>query len=161
MSATDLWNAVVAAYDERGLISLTNIRSTAATTINTTAGENAAQGVIDLWPIFAQTDFDIDNATHVEVGKQATIAMLWRRGGSAANIAEVKWNEVFSDDGMIAKVRATGPRGHAAPSTNSGVVQPPEQTSDGRPYRGWSDRSNWPPVGLIPRRRPYDSETNF
>ena len=102
MTATALWAAVVVSYDADGLITLSNIRDRSATTIDTTAGEDAAQGVIDLWPVYAQETYDASDSTHVEVAKQAVIALLWRRGGSSTTIAEVKWDEIFSPEGLIA-----------------------------------------------------------
>ena len=150
-AASELWDAVEASYDADGLVSLTNIRDRAATSISTTAGENAAQGVIDLWPAYAQEVYDEDNALHVEVGKRATIAMLWQRGGSSTSIAKVEWDEVFSSDGLISKVRNTGARGRQGPSTNSGVLTSPETVS-GRQVMGWSDRGAVP-HGLLPNQR--------
>jgi len=150
MTATALWTAVVASYPANGLISLTNIDDAAATTINTTFGENAAQAVIDLWPIYAQEAYDSSDATHVEVAKEGVIAMLWRRGGTSNTIAEVKWDSVFSPDGLISRVRRTGSRGHGSPSSNSGVSTKSE-LSNGRAVRGWADRDSLPP-GYMPRR---------
>lgn len=156
MSATtELWAAVVTSYDSAGLVTLTNIRDRAATTINTTAGEDAAGDVINLWPIYAQVDYDSTDAKHVAVGKLGVIALLWRRGGSASAIEQVKWDEVFGDEGMISRLKRTGPRGHAAPSTNSAVQQSLESTTDGRQVRGWSDPDAIP-NGLLPLRRTVD-----
>lgn len=152
-----LWAAVESSYDADGLITLTNIRDRSAVTINSAAGESAAQGVIDLWPIYAQEAFDATNALHVEVGKFATIAMLWRRGGSASSIAKVEWDEVFGDGGQLSKLRGTGSRGRAAPATNSGV-QSLAEARHGRSVLGWSDRDSIP-SGILPSRRsssPYD-----
>lgn len=151
MTATALWAAVVASYDEDGLIALTNIRNRAGVAIDTTVGENAAQGVIDLWPAYAQVAYTASNALHVEVAKRGVIAMLWSRGGAAATIAKVEWDEVFSPDGLIAKVRQTGPRGHAAPASNSGVAQRSEAVN-GRHVHGWSDRDSLP-ANYLPARR--------
>lgn len=137
--ASDLWAAVVASYDIDGLITLTNIRVTDQDGVNTTVGESAAQAVIDLWPVYAEEDYAASNATHVEIGKEGVIAVLWRRGGSATSIAEVKWTEVFGDSGMISRVMKTGPRGRQGPSSNSGVSQKSE-TVNGRSIKGWSDR---------------------
>lgn len=155
MTAAALWTAVVASYDADGLISLTNIRDRSATTIDTTVGESAAQGVIDLWPIYAQIAYDASNATHVEAAKQGVIALLWRRGGTAASIAKVEWDEVFAADGLLSKVRSTGARSRRGPSTNSGVVTASELTEDGRNVRGWSDLDSMP-HGILPSRRPVD-----
>jgi hypothetical protein len=149
--APDLWTAVVDAYDDNGLISLTNIRDRSATSINTSVGQTAAQAVIDLWPAYAQEAYDSTSALHVEVAIMGVIAILWRRGGSAASIARVRWDEVFSEEGLVAKVRGTGARAHPAPNTNSGVTQKAERTSSGQRYRGWSDRESLP-RGIMPRR---------
>ncbi len=149
-AATELWAAVVASYDNDGLLTLTNIRNRAATTITTATGEDAAQGVIDLWASWTQVAYDSTKSAHVEVGKQGVIAMLWRRGGSAAAIAQVKWEDVFGSDGLISKVLTTGPRGRQGPSSNSGVTQKSE-TVNGRNVRGWSDLASLP-TGHMPRQ---------
>lgn len=152
MTATALWAAVVADYDTDGLISLTNIRDRSATTIDTAVGEAAAQAVINLWPIYAQVDYDPSNAVHVEVAELGVIAMLWRRGGSSSAIEQVKWEEVWGDDGMVTRLRRTGPRGRQRPSSNSGVQQAPERDASGRAVRGWSDLQSLPP-NYMPLRR--------
>jgi hypothetical protein len=149
-AASDLWAAVVASYDSDGLIALTNVRDRGATSIDETIGTNAAQAVVDLWPIYAQAAFDETNATHVEVGKRAVVAVLWSRGGASTSIAKVEWDEVFSPEGMIARVQRTGARGRQGPSSNSGV-QTRSELANGRPVRGWSDRDSLP-VGYLPRR---------
>jgi hypothetical protein len=151
MTAIALWAAVVASYDEDGLIALTNIRDRSATTINTPVGQNAAQGVIDLWPAYAQTTYDAANALHVEVGKRACIALLWSRGGSSMSIAKVEWDEVFSADGLIARIKQTGSRGRARPTSNSGVMQK-DEANMGQPVRGWSDADSLP-INYLPLRR--------
>lgn len=150
MSAADLWVAVKASYETTGLVTLTNIRNRGAVSIDDSVGEDAAQAVIDLWPAYAQEAYDATDALHVEVAKQGVLAVLWRRGGSSATIAEVKWAEVFSPDGLISRVRRTGARGHEGPVSNSGVSQASE-LSGGRPVRGWSDRESIP-NGIMPRR---------
>lgn len=149
--ATDLWDAVKAAYDNNGLVTLTNIRDRSKNTINDTAGTEAAQSVIDLWPAYAQADYDAASALHVEAAMQGVIAVLWRRGGSAAQIARVRWDEVFGADGVISKITATGPRARPAPVTSSGVSESAE-TIQGQTVRGWSDRDALPP-GFLPTRR--------
>ena len=146
-AASDLWAAVKVDYDAGGLLTLTNIRNRAATTINDTIGTSAAQAVVNLFPMHAQVDYDSTNAAHVECGKLGVIAVLWRRGGSASAIEQVKWDEVFGDAGVLSKLKRTGPRGRVAPVSNSGVTQAPEQTSDGSNVRGWSDPESLP-VGL-------------
>ncbi len=150
-SATELWAAVVVSYEASGLVALTNIRDPGTSTITTATGENAAQGVIDMWPIYAEETYDSTNSIHVEVGKFGVIAILWRRGGSSTEIAKVEWDEVFSSEGMIARVRRTGPRGRKGPSSNSGVRQRTEATASGGRYRGWSDIESLP-VNYLPRR---------
>jgi hypothetical protein len=151
MSADTLWANVMDRYDDDGLIQLTNIRDRGATAIDSTVGESAAQEVIDLFPLFAQEDYDPDNPSHVAVAVHGVIAVLWRRGGASSEIEQVKWDTVFGTDGMIARVRRTGPRGHVGPQTNSGVRMEPEARG-GRSIMGWSDRGNLP-HGVLPRRR--------
>jgi hypothetical protein len=155
MTATALWAAVVASYDADGLLALTNIRDRTATAINATVGQSAAQAVIDLWPAYAQESYDAANPLHVEVGKRATIAVLWSRGGTSAEIARVEWAEVFGDGGMVEKVRNTGARARVGPVTNSGIQPSRDQTIDGRPVRGWSDPASLP-AGFLPRSMPSD-----
>lgn len=150
MTASALWTAVKASYEINGLITLTNIRDPNASAVDDTIGEDAAQAVIDLWPAYAQEAYDASDATHVEVAKHGVIAVLWRRGGAATTIAEVKWDEVFSPDGMVARVRRTGARARQGPSSNSGTSQRAEN-ADGRNYRGWSDRETLP-TGFLPNR---------
>lgn len=153
MSASTLWTSVTSAYDAAGLITLTNIRDRSAASIDTTAGESAAQEVIDLWPIYAQETFDATDSTHLAVGRRATIAVLWQRGGTATQIAKVEWDEVFGDDGMISKVKRTGPRARAGPTTNSGIQQSSERTTSGERVRGWSDPAALPDGrGFLPGR---------
>jgi len=149
--ATDLWTAVVSSYDSDGLITLTNIRDRSATTVNTSVGQDAAQGVINLWSMYAQEDYDGTDAQVVEVAKRGVIAMLWERGGSSASIAKVEWEEVFSSEGLIAKIRRTGPRGRQGPKSNSGVAQRTELTTGGQRIRPWSGRDSTP-FGIMPRR---------
>lgn len=144
-AADDLWTAVVAAYDSDGLVTLTNIRDRSATTIDTAAGTAAAQAVIDLWPAYAQVVYDEFDALHVEAGILGVIAMLWRRGGTASRIEQVKWEEVFGDDGVLSKIKRTGARGRQGPASDS-QFQPSVYT---RAQRPWSDRGSLPP-GLLP-----------
>jgi len=151
MTAAALWTAVKADYDTDGLISLTNIKNRAASTINDTVGTAAAQAVINLWPAYAQTAYDAANELHVEAAEMGVIAILWRRGGSSSSIEQVKWDEVFGDGGVISKIRMTGPRARMAPSSNSGVTQADERTADWSNVRGWADRESLPPNFLTIR----------
>ena len=144
-----IWTAVKARYDNSGLISLTNIRSRSASTVEDTVGTEAASGVLGLWPAYAQEAFDVADTLHLEVAVRGTIAMLWERGGSSASIAKVEWDEVFSAEGLMGKLRRTGARGRQGPSTNSGVTQKAEAVN-GRRRRGWSDEASLP-VNYLPR----------
>jgi len=148
--ATDLWDAVVASYDEDGLVALTNIRKADESTIDDTVGENAAQGVLNLWPAYAQVAYDGTDGLHVEVAKRGVIAMLQSRGGVSVEIAKIEWDEVFGDNGTISKVRKTGPRGHQGPATNSGVQTVAEDRHG--PVMGWGDRAALP-NGILPNTR--------
>lgn len=156
-AATELWASVEAAYDVAGLVALTNIRDRSATTVNDTAGTSAAQEVIDLWPVYAQAAYDSTDATNVAIGRQAVIAVLWRRGGAATTIEQVKWDEVFGDEGMVTKLRRTNSRARLSPATNSAVQPSPESTTDGRNVRGWADKDAMP-LGILPSRRTVDFE---
>lgn len=156
MSASTLWASVVANYDEGGLVSLTNTGETSSESIDTAVGESAAREVIDLWPIYAQEEFSASNTAHMAVGRHAVIAVLWHRGGTSTDIAKVRWDDVFSPDGLISRVRRTGPRGRQGPSTNSGVQQRTE-TVNGRRVRGWSDPDSLPGSrNYLPTRRIAD-----
>lgn len=140
----ELWNAVLNDYDLDGLVTLTNTRDRSATSIDHVAGRRAAQAVIDLFAVYAQAAFNIDNAQHVEAAELGVIAMLWRRGGTASAIENVKWDTVFGDDGLITKIRKTQPRARIVPSSNSGTQQSSELTSDGSKIYGWSDSAGLP-----------------
>ena len=149
MTAVALWAAVVASYDNAGLVTLTNIRDRAATVIDTAVGEAAAQSVIDLWPAYVQEAYDAADALHVEAGIRAVIATLFERGGTSANIVEVKWEEAFGDDGILSKVRRTGARARQGPVSNSNVTQATGLTAGGARFRGWADRESLP-VNFLP-----------
>jgi hypothetical protein len=140
----ELWNAVLSDYDLDGLVTLTNTRDRSATTIDHQAGRRAAQAVIDLFPVYAQAEFDYSNPQHVEAGELGVIAMLWRRGGSASAIENVKWESVFGDDGLISRIRKTQPRSRIRPTSNSGTQQSSELNSDGSKVYGWSDPAGMP-----------------
>jgi hypothetical protein len=150
-----LWQATRDAYSAAGLVTLTNITARSETSINDDAGTSAAQHVIDLWEIHAQTPFDILSTTHVAVGTQAVIAVLWRRGGSATQIEQVKWETVFGDDGLIGKVRKTGPRAHGVPAISGNTKSKREGTLQGGPILPWSDPGSLP-VNFPPMVVPFD-----
>lgn len=152
MTATALWAAVVASYPANIVLQLSNLGSPEATTVNTTAGEAAAQEVIDLWPVYAQVAYSASNATHVAVGKIATLTMLARKSGHAATSATVEWDQVFGGDGMIARIKETSARAWPSPASNSGVTTRREN-ADGVNIRGWGDRDAIP-HGLLPSSMP-------
>jgi len=144
--AEDLWTAVKASYDEAGLVTMTR-RSNSATTIDDDIGEDAASSVLALWPMFAQIPYDGTVPAHVEIAKQGVIAILWRRGGASTTIEQVKWDTVFGDSGLIAKVRDVVARGRTAPVTDSRAVARGDLTP-GRPRRpSWSESV---PSGIYP-----------
>ncbi len=152
MTAAILWASVVNSYDNKGLRTLTNIRDRSAPSIDTTMGESAAQEVIDLWAIYAQADFDATVDLHLAIGRQATIAVLWNRGGSATNIERIKWDTVFGDDGLLEKLRETNARSHPAPTSNSNVRQPSGLMSDGTRKLPWSHPDSFP-INTMPSDR--------
>ena len=141
MTDAALWTAVVAAYDEQTLVELTRVNDTATNTISTTVGESAAQHVIDMFPLYAQADYDSADAQHVAVGIRGTIAVLWERGGASTQAAKVEWDEVFGTDGLMARLRRTGARGRLMPARNT------ETTATGREKEGWSKSV---PYGIYP-----------
>ena len=155
--ATDLWDFVVANYESEGLINLTNPRDNNATAVDATYGATAAQEVIDLFPLYGQVTYDASDSQHIAVGRRALIAVLFERGGTSSSIAQVEWAEVFGDDGLMSKLKRTGARGRQGPSSNSGVSQRSELTSNGRKARPWSDPAALPGGrGFMPRRTIVD-----
>jgi len=157
MTATALWTAVTSAYSAQAMTELSNPDDRAAVAASTANGENAAQAVIDLWPLYAQVDYDASNDLHVQVGVMAVIAVLHRRGGSSSTIDKVTWDEVFGDDGMMTKVRRTGPRARQRPVISGSTERSSEATAAGGNVRPWSDRDSRP-AGLSPDRNPADDE---
>ena len=152
-AASDLWVSVVANYESEGLINLTNPRDNNATSITTAYGQTAAQEVIDLFPIYGQVTYDETSTLHVAVGRRATIAVLYSRGGTSSTIAEVEWTDVFGDSGIITKLKRTSARARQGPNSNSGVQQKSELTSSGGKVRGWSDPDSLPGGrSYLPRR---------
>ena len=149
-SATELWTAVVAAYDGAGLVTLTNIRDRSASAVDTTVGQTAAQSVLDLWPSYAQIAYDSTDSRHVEIAIRGVIATLWERGGTSSAIAREKWAEVFGPEGLLVRLRRTEARGRQGPSSNSGVTQKAE-AAGGRNVRGWSEEASLP-RRYMPRR---------
>lgn len=153
--ATDLWDAFKDRYSTADQVSLTNIDNRTATTVDDTAGAQAAQSVINLWPAYAEVEYDSTDTLHVEVGTFGVAALLWRRGGTATNIEEVKFEQVFGPGGMIEKVRRTGPRGRVSPSSTSRIRT--SRDNDGavvEPY-GWSD------VRSLPRTYDRNRDVNL
>jgi hypothetical protein len=144
--AETLWAYVKSVYDSDGLVSLTNIRDRSATSISDLVGEAASASVINLWPSYAQSSFDVTDAVHLETAVEGVIAMLWRRGGSSTTIEQVKWDTVFGEGGTIEKLRRTSSRGRRGPSSNSRTIT---STTTVRLY-GWSDPASLPP-GYLPR----------
>jgi hypothetical protein len=150
-----LWQATIGGYDEQGLVELTNVRTPSAITTNDAVGVSAAQHVIDLWLMHAQVAFDILSSAHVAAGMQAVIAVLWRRGGSSTQIEQVKWDTVFGDDGLLGKVRKTGPRAHALPAISGNTKSKREGTLSGQPIQPWADPGSLP-VNFPPMAVPFD-----
>lgn len=146
--ASELWAAVKNSYDEASLISLTNINNPSATSINDTVGEDAAQTVINLWPLYAEVSYDSTDDLHVEIAKRGVIAVLWSRGGTATSISKVEWEDVFGPNGLLNRLRNISPRSRQAPASNSGVSQKSE-TVNGSKIRGWSERCVLPD-GILP-----------
>ena len=148
---SELWAAVVVSYAKQPLRELTNIYDRGATDITTSVGEDAALGAIRLFPIYSQIAYDAADNLHVEIGKRATIAMLWERGGSASTIARQEWDEVFTS-GVIERLKNTGPRGRKGPSTNSNLTQATGLTSSGMRLQPWGDVESLP-VNFMPSNR--------
>ncbi len=147
--ATDLWAAVVVSYDNATLRQLTNIHDSSQTAVTTAKGEDAAQGVINFWPAYAQVAYDAADGLHVETAKRGVIALLQERGGSSPQVATLKWDAIFTN-GIIDKLKNTGPRGRQGPTTNSNLTQPTGLSPGGRRKVPWSDHAALP-TGLLPR----------
>ena len=65
--------------------------------------------MIDLWPSYAEVAYDSSNALHEEIAMEWLIAIMWRRGGTATTIDEVKWDQVVGPNGMIEKLKLSMP----------------------------------------------------
>ena len=148
-TADTVWAAVKTRYAADALVSLTNRTDTSASTIDDTVGTAAATSFLALWPAYAQVEFDVADAAHLEVATFGVIAVLWRRGGTALETAKVEWDDVFGAEGMIARIRRTDPRSHRGPASNSDVAR---AVDTGGPYLGYADRAALP-EGILPRRR--------
>ena len=142
--ATDLWIETKRCYNETDLTSLTNIRNQGASGIDDAVGERACTDVLALWPAYAQVAYDGTDSLHVMVAKEAVIALLWHRGGTAAGVSGAKWDDIWADGGLISKVRETGPRGRPSAATNSGLTQSSELQASGQRSKPWSDPAALP-----------------
>lgn len=151
MTAGALWIEVKKSYDEQGLIELTGVRDPAQTSISDARGERACQSVINMWPMYAQETYDSTDSLHVEVAKEAVIAMLYRRGGTSQTIANTKWENVFGEGGLISMLRKTNARSRQAPSTNSGLTHKRENATGGN-KRPWASAEALPD-GILPNRQ--------
>jgi len=150
-----IWTAVKVAYPEAYLLPLVTGMDPSPTSIGVTedaVGTAAAKQTIDLWPAYVQEAFDVSDALHMAVALRGTIAVLFERGGTSATIAKVEWKEVFDNNGLMGKVKRTGPRGRPAPTTNSGVSQKSELLANGQRARPWADWASLP-HGIRPQRR--------
>tara|TARA_R110000782_G_scaffold253743_1_gene341942 strand:- start:23367 stop:23840 length:474 start_codon:yes stop_codon:yes gene_type:complete len=143
-----IWAYVKTVYDADGLVTLTNIRDRTASTADDAVGTAAALSVINYWPAYAQVAFDVTDGLHLEAAVEGVIAVLWKRGGAASGIEQVKWDTVFGEGGTLEKLRRTDPRGRQGPSTNSGIQTSRENDNGATPF-GWSDRRSLP-HGLLP-----------
>lgn len=146
MTAAALWTSVVSAYAASDLIQLTNPGDTTATSIATSFGQNAAQEVIDLWPIKAQVAYDASDATHVAIGRRWCIAVLWDRGGTASQAAQIKWDDVKP---LLEDLKNTDARSRQNPDGGGPDMR------GGQSYLSYSHPKNIP-GGIMPRRRRDD-----
>jgi len=142
-----LWTEVKTAYAIKGLVPLTNIYDTSDESVDDTVGTAAARQAIALFPAYAETAFDITDELHIAVGVRAVIAVLWERGGTSPTIAKEEFTAVFGSEGLIGRVKKTGPRGHKAPKTNSNLTQPTGLTSAGQRKIPWSSPESLPLSG--------------
>ena len=140
MSASALWTAVVARYDNGGLLSLTNVRTRNASAINTTVGEQAATDVINFYfPTLAQQAYDPLDSGHVALCVEGVIALLWKRGGTAQTISRVNWEDWET---MAGKFKGVTSRARIVMSTNSQLT-PSQEVPTGEQRRPWADRGNF------------------
>lgn len=149
MSAPLVWTETKAAKDPNVLRALTRPRDTSATMIDDAVGERAAADALAFWEMHAQTPFDAANPQHLAVAVEATIAQLWRRNAPTSDAAERTWRTVWGDDGLVAKLRATGPRGAQGPALGYAYDT---RNARGRRRRDFGDRRDYP-RGILPRPR--------
>ena len=144
-TAEDLWTEVKTSYGTPLLTSLTGGDRNGSIP-DDVKGVDAAQGVLDLWEPHVQAKYDAADRQHVEVAKRGVIAMLWSRGGTGAEVARVKWDDVFGDNGLMVKLRRTGSRGRISPE--KGDTYSRDIGDRARP--NWSDPSRRP-ANSLPR----------
>jgi len=152
VTAATLWTATKARKDAYAILSLTNPRDTSAVTPNDSVGEQAAADVLGFWSIYAQEDFDESNEAHLVAAVEGVVAQLWRRNAPTSEAADRAWKLVFGDDGMVAKIRSTGPRSAQGPVI---ARRRDEVSRDGYALRSFGDRRNVP-AGVLPKRRRED-----
>lgn len=126
----DVWTKVKLRYPVQALIGLTNLHSTAASTVSDTVGIEAAADVLGYWNMYAEVLFDVSDDGHMAVAVDGVIATLMKRK-IATPEAHKEWDLVFGDEGKIAKLRRTGPRSRRVARTSG-----PDNTSSGNrlPY---------------------------
>lgn len=141
--ATDLWASVESHYDANTLTQLTNVKDVTATSADDTHGALVAQEFIDLFPQYAETDYDASDTTHVAIGRHGVVALLRKYRGSTSEVAQRDWDEVFGTDGMLVRLKLTNARAHGVPQSNSDTTRTAE-TSGGRNTKDWSDPDTLP-----------------
>ena len=78
-----LTTALVAHYSSKHLVSISNPDDTAATTINTDFIDESVDDVVADFEIYAWTQFDINNQTHVQIGIEGLYAHVIQRHGAS------------------------------------------------------------------------------
>jgi hypothetical protein len=139
-----LWTAVKTAYDAEILKPLTNINDRNATAIDNTYGTECANQCIGLWAMHTEVDYDVDDAGHLAVSIRGVFAILLQRGGGGSSTANKEFDKVFSDGGLMTKIKSTGPRSRQSPVTSGPDVS--VDNTNQEPYSHFNSL----PVGFLP-----------
>lgn len=121
---------VQARYDNQSLVELTNPRDPsgggAPTTPNATKLAQAASSIQNgYFPLYVNATYDSTDALHVEIACEGVIALLFKWGGTATNVASVTWAEWVERAQALAEVD-TGARDKILPTSNSSLTRSTE-----------------------------------
>lgn len=144
-----VWTEVKAAYPAEMLAPLTNLydRSSGSTTVDDTVGQAAAQQFIDLFPDYAEVEFDASNRKHLARAIPGTVAILYQRDGLRTEEAKRAFDHVFGESGTMNALKRTGARARVEPKTTA-----PDTLASGQERRAWSHEKSLP-TGFMPTGR--------